>query len=192
MDLVIDIHGYYGLRNQPFIKELAILSIQTNNSDVCPSIDKHYVFAPPYRWELLSKNSQNQYSKMFNTHGIPWQLGFYNPDLQSSILRDNIINARRIYLFDMNIKKFLSKITSRIKNKQILSLSQVVSYVKVKNLYTQCNHHQYPKYNNCAYDNAMKMRKLIVEKLWKERASILNISKKRRNKKNIVSDWNRI
>ncbi|KAH0554120.1 hypothetical protein KQX54_007811 [Cotesia glomerata] len=96
MDIVIDIHGYYGLRNQPFIKELAILSIQTNDSVVSCSIDKHYVFAPPYRWELLPKNSQDQYSKMFNTHGIPWQLGFYNPDLQSSILRDNIINARQL------------------------------------------------------------------------------------------------
>ncbi|KAL5948495.1 putative Bracovirus protein MdBV-1-10 [Microplitis demolitor] len=185
MDIVIDIHGYYGLKNQPFIKELAILSVQANNSNVF--IDKHCLFTPPYRWELLSKSCQNDYLRMFNIHGIPWQLGFFKADLQVSILRNNIKNAKCIYLFDNNIKKFLSKITRKINKKRILCLSKRGFYIKINKFQTQCNHHQYPKYNNCAYDNAMKMRSWIIQKLLKKnkKINIPHILKVKKNKRKL-------
>ncbi|XP_057329648.1 uncharacterized protein LOC130670311 [Microplitis mediator] len=160
MNLVIDFHGYKISEYENVLKELAIVSLETDGNDMI--IDEHYLFKPALEWENLSKDYQEIYAMLFKVHGISWKKGLLNYESQKSILIENLKKAAYVYLFNLNSKEFLNEIVDNIEEYKIIYLDDLDYYEHEDEFQTKCKYHKNKNKNNCARDNVLKMRDWIL------------------------------
>lgn len=163
VDIVIDFHEYYVPYERLQMKELAIVSLQPNSKGVF--IDSHYVFKPPYSWEQLPKNYQANYLYRYEVYGIPWQLGYTSAKSQESILMTHLYQAKRVFVCESNTKNLLLKIIGNVDIPILyLDTDDDEDVLFDYEFETKCLHHQNRSENNCAYDNVMSLRNILLNK----------------------------
>ncbi|KAH0554118.1 hypothetical protein KQX54_007805 [Cotesia glomerata] len=163
MDIVIDFSEYYLPNDKLLLKELAVMSLHPYTKHIF--VDKHFVFKPPCLWETLPKKFQDDYLDRCQKNGILWQSGYANANLHEKILKEYCSSARRVYIMDLNKKNLLTQMIDE-GNELILheytdeSPNPDLSGDKIK---IKCIHHQNRENDNCAYENAFKMKNSLSQ-----------------------------
>ncbi|KAL5948497.1 putative Bracovirus particle protein MdBV-1-12 [Microplitis demolitor] len=158
VDVIIDFNEYH-FKGQVMLKELAMISLQPDSNG--NFIDKHYIFKPPCPWKEVPLEDQNNYLRLLEDDGIPWQLGYTNPELQKSIIAKCFLKAKCIYVIDLEVKELLTTIMGKINIP--FGYFNNGSDDHFEYVYkTKCVHHQNRDKNNCAYDNVIKMKHILL------------------------------
>ncbi|KAL5948493.1 putative Bracovirus protein MdBV-1-8 [Microplitis demolitor] len=165
MDIVVDFTEYFLPNDRILLKELAIMSLHPYTKNIF--IDKHYVFKPPCLWEILPKEYQDDYLNRCKIHGILWQTGYADANLPAKILKEYFNASKRVFVRDMDKINLLFKIVGET-DKIILHETSVVSDenpdMSEEKLIIKCIHHQNRNDDNCAYENAFKMKSSLLQK----------------------------
>lgn len=103
--IIIDIQGFK-INKKTFIpKELAVLKNLKS---------AHYIFKPPFLFELLPEKFQKQFKWLVkNHHCIQWNVGVVPHYKLKDIIRDLTYDVTKIYVKGKEKAEFLKKITRK-------------------------------------------------------------------------------
>lgn len=103
---ILDVQGFLLDRKNFVPKELAIYD------GVCIS---HYIFKPPVKFSLLSKENKWQIFWLENNfHGLKWSIGWISLAELSSILHHDTVNDSDIYVKGLEKTKFIQNYLGEI------------------------------------------------------------------------------
>ncbi|KAH0554122.1 hypothetical protein KQX54_007816 [Cotesia glomerata] len=137
MDFIIDFHDYLIDNDQIMVKELAIISLQSDTNE-------------------LPTQYQNEFLNRQKIYGIPWDLGYTKTDLLYSILNKLFRKAQCIFVANERAKRRLIEIIGNT-NIPIIPFNDNFGTLFKYRTSTGCLHHENREKNNCAYDNIKEL-----------------------------------